>query len=80
MEEFSLIQRLNEKDDKKPSPLAEGISYQQYEIEVEGKVRNISIPLREAENFEDAVTEYEQPLTRKALKLILREFRGIRGE
>lgn len=79
MEDFSLIKRLNNIEDDKISPLAEGISYQQYEIEVDGNVQLVNIPLREAENFENAITEHKDPLTRKTLKVLLREYRGVRG-
>ncbi len=79
MEEFSLIQKLNEKEDTKSSPLADGVSYQQYEIDVDGVVQLVNIPLRETENFEAAIVEYNKPLNRKAMKLFLREFRGVRG-
>lgn len=79
MEDFSLIKRLNETKDDESSPLAEGISYQQYEIEVDGHSQIINIPLREAEKFENAVIEEKNPLTRKTLKLLLRNHRGIRG-
>lgn len=79
MEDFSLIQKLNKKNSKEDSPLAEGVTYQQYEIEVDGAVQVVNIPLREALNFESAITEQKNPLTRKSLKLLLREYRGIRG-
>jgi len=79
MKDFSLLKRLNDTKDEKLSPLAEGISYQGYEIEVDGVVQSVNIPLRESENFESAVTNHKNPLTRKTLKLLLREYRGIRG-
>jgi len=78
MENFSLIKKLNKSDDKKPSPMAEGIKYQQYELEVDGKVQVVNIPLRETESFEKTIIETEEPLTRKSLKKILREHRGVR--
>ncbi len=79
MKDFSLIKRLNESTDEETSPLATGISYQQYEIEVDGVAQLVNIPLREADCFETAVTEQKNPLTRKTLKLLLREYRGVRG-
>ncbi len=79
MDDFSLIKRLNEKEDNNTSPLADGVPYQQYEIDVDGKVQLVNIPLRESENFETAITEHNKPLTRKSMKLFLREFRGVRG-
>jgi len=79
MEDFSLLQKLNKKQTEKDSPLAEGVTYQQYEVEVDGAVQVVNIPLRESLNFEAAITEQKNPLTRKSLKLLLREYRGIRG-
>lgn len=78
MKDFSLIQRLNKKDDDKSSPLAEGVSYQKYELEVDGKVQVVNIPVRETDAFENTIVEVKEPLTRKTLKQILREHRGIR--
>jgi len=77
MTDFSLIERLNKKEDE--SPLAKGVQYQQYELEVDGKQQTVNIPLREAENFEEFVVNNNNPLTRKSLKGILRQFRGVRG-
>ena len=78
MQDFSLIQRLDKEKDVPSSPMAEGISYQQYELEVDGKVQVVNIPLRETEAFEHTITESEGLLTRKMLKRILREYRGVR--
>jgi len=80
MKEFSLIKKLNHSKAEKQSPMAEGVDYQKYEVEVDGKVQIVNIPVREIDNFENAVTEQKNPLTRKSLKLILREHRGVRGE
>ncbi len=80
MKDFSLLKRLNKTKTEKTSPLAEGISYQKYEVEVDSKVQLVNIPLRESENFEKAITEHKKPLTRKSLKILLREFRGVREE
>jgi hypothetical protein len=74
-----LNKKLSEDEDKKSSPLAEGIKYQQYEVEVNGKPTTVNIPLREAANFEARIVEHDGALTRKTLKVLLREFRGIRG-
>jgi len=79
MNDFALIEKLNTKKEENTSPLAEGIEYQEYELTVDGKAQSVSIPLREAENFEKYLTESNITLTRKALKVILREFRGIRA-
>lgn len=81
MNGFSLIKQINEgkKEVVDDSPLAAGIQYQQYELEVEGKERVINIPLREADNFEQAVGELKQDIDSATLKQLLRDFRGIRG-
>jgi len=79
MEDFSLIYQLNKKESQTSSPLAKNITYQQYEIEVDGAVQVVNIPLRETLNFETAIMEQEKPHTRKSLKLLLRKFRGVRG-
>ncbi len=77
MTDFSLIERLNTKEEE--SPLAKGVQYQEYEITVDGNPQTVNIPLREADNFESFITENDSPLTRKSLKVVLRQFRGIRG-
>ncbi len=78
MGDFSLIERLNTKKDN-TSPLARGVQYQQYEIDVDGNPQTVNIPLREAENFEAFMVDNNTPLTRKSLKVILRQYRGVRG-
>ena len=79
MKNFSLLKKLNELKDSKKLPLAEGIKYQQYELEVDGKPQIVNIPLKETEQFEKTITKINVPITRKMLKKILREHRGIRG-
>lgn len=79
MENFSLIKKLDEQKDADPSPLAESIPYQQYELEVDGKVQVVNIPIKEIDAFENTIVETKEPLTRKSLKRILREHRGVRG-
>lgn len=82
MSSVPLLNQLNKKLNEDPvdaSPLAEGIEYQEYELEVDGKSATVNIPLREASNFEARIVEFVEPLTRKTVKLLLREFRGIRG-
>jgi len=79
MNNFALIDELNTKKEENTSPLAEGIEYQEYELTVDGKPQSVSIPLKESENFEKYLTESNIILTRKTLKVILREFRGIRA-
>jgi hypothetical protein len=80
MENFSLIKKLNAFEEDNPSPMAEGIKYQQYELDVDGKVQVVNIPLRESDAFEKTITETKEPLTRKTLKRILREHRGVREQ
>ncbi len=79
MEDFSLIYQLNKKETDVHSSLAEGVTYQQYEIEVDSVVQVVNIPLRETLNFETAIAKQKKPHTRKSLKLLLREYRGVRG-
>jgi hypothetical protein len=79
MEKFSLIKKLDEIKDAPPTPLAKGISYQQYELEVDGKIQLVNIPLKETDAFENTIVEEKDPLNRKSLKRILREHRGVRG-
>jgi len=78
MHEFSLIKQLNNVEVKQPCGLAEGIRYQQYELTVEGGIITVNIPLRESEHFETALSERNTIITRQSLKILLREFRGIR--
>ena len=73
-----LNKKLAEEANEESSPLAEGIKYQQYELKVDGKPFNVNIPLREAANFEERIVKQDE-LTRKIMKALLREFRGIRG-
>ncbi len=81
MKDFPLIIDLNAPIlSTEPSPLGEGIQYQQYEVEVEGTLQLINIPAREIDNFEKAITENINPFTRKSLKVLLREYRGVRGQ
>jgi len=79
MKDFFLIQQLNTNEEQSKSPLGEGVVYQQYEVEVDGNIEVVNIPLREAENFEVAVNEHDKLLVRKTIKRLLRTFRGIRG-
>lgn len=79
MKDFSLIKQLDEDDKEASRILPDGIEYQQYELHVEGNERVVNIPIREAERFEQAVTEMTESLNRTTLKQLLREFRGIRG-
>jgi len=78
MHDFSLIKQLNTVDVKQPCGLAEGIVYQQYELKIEGGLVTVNIPLRESEHFETALSKHDSEITRQSLKLLLREFRGIR--
>lgn len=79
MKSFSLIKELDEKKDAAPADLTESITYQQYELEVDGKIQVVGIPIRETEAFENTIVETKDPLTRKSLRRILREHRGVRG-
>ena len=79
MKDFSLIKQLDEDDKNDGRILPDGIEYQQYELKVDGNERVVNIPIRECDEFEKVITEMSEPLNRKSLKLLLREFRGIRG-
>ncbi len=82
MSSVPLLNQLNKKLNEDPanaSALAEGIKYQEYELEVDGNPATVNIPLREASNFEARIVNITTPLTRKLVKMLLREFRGIRG-
>lgn len=79
MSDFSLIKQLDEGEKESARILPDGIEYQQYELIVDGNERVVNIPVRECEKFEQVVTEMTEPLNRKTLKMLLREFRGIRG-
>ena len=79
---FSLIQQLDTKfssvGDQKPD-LPEGIKYQEYTIECEGKDINVLIPLRECEAFETTLEKQYKYLDRESLRLLLRNHRGLRA-
>jgi len=73
MKDFTLIKSLEEGES---APERLGIKYQQYEIDVDSKPTNILIPLRECENFEQNIGNFEN-ITKSNLRTLLREHRGI---
>jgi hypothetical protein len=78
MENFSLIKELDKNKDAEAAPLTESIPYQQYELEVDGTIQVVGIHIKEIEAFENTIVETKEPLTRKALRRVLREHRGVR--
>jgi len=78
MSMFSLIKQLNDVDDTKKTTLAKGVPYQQYDIMVDGVEQCVNIPLKEAANFEKQVEKLTTEMTRQALKVLLRNHRGLR--
>ena len=77
MKDFTFIKSLNETKEEKISP-STGINYQEFFITLEEKELKVLIPLRESDNFEEALSENIINTTKDLTKL-LRQFRGIRG-
>ena len=77
MEKFSLFKQLKESAGI-PKPDSNAITYQSYDLPVDGKEISVLIPLRECEAFESTVGEYEK-INKKDLRQILRTHRGIRA-
>lgn len=79
MKSFPLIKELQ--NPKERVPLAPGVQYQEWNVEVKGHAESVKvhIPIRETENFTNALVEYRDNLDDDTLKIILREHRGIRG-
>ena len=76
---FTLIEKLNTpdiiKEDK--NPYMHGITYDTYEILVNGKQEEVLIPLKESDNFEKSLMNVNS-LDENDLRKLLREHRGIR--
>ena len=79
MKSFPLIKELQ--NPKERVPLAPGVQYKEWSVNVEGRADPVivHIPVRETENFTNALVEHYKNLDDDALKKILREHRGIRG-
>jgi len=79
MKSFPLIKELQ--NPKERVPLAPGVQYQEWSVEVKGHTDpvKVHIPIREKDGFADSLVKHRNHLDDDALKLILREHRGIRG-
>lgn len=75
MSEFSLIKKMSEEPEKRLLP--EGVTYKQFTVRVDNADTIVHIPLREAEDFKNRITESEK-ITQRMFKSLMREFRGIR--
>lgn len=78
MSRFTLINKLDDehKEQVSKDPNAPNITYQRYDLDVNGKEQGVLIPVRESENFETCVSEMAYVSDQK-LKQIVREFRGL---
>lgn len=78
MSRFTLIDSLDEEHKEKAAkdPNAPNITYQQYDLDVNGEERGVLIPVRECNNFEEYVSKMTH-ITEPKLKQIVREFRGL---
>lgn len=76
MSDFPLIKQMINPEEQKKSMLPEGVPYQRFNVRVDGDEKTIHIPLREAQAFKDRIAE-EEKITKRILRSILREFRGI---
>lgn len=76
MKDFPLIRSLQTESVK--TPLPKGHQYAEYKVTMEGEEILVQIPLKESQNFEDALKE--TPIMDKySFKRIMRKVRGIRG-
>lgn len=75
MSKFELIKQLQEGPAEIEQPETSSITYQQYEIEIGKNTLIACVPLRECENFENALDNADE-LTQDALRDLLR---GVRG-
>ena len=74
MAKFSLIKDLEK---EQSNPKGTGITYQAYEVPVDGKPERVLIPLRECDKFVTSLEDYDK-LDQRSLKLLLRQHRGLR--
>jgi hypothetical protein len=75
MSDYKLIKDVKNFDleeAKKPK-----INYADFEVIVEGKKVAIGVPAREAERFQNLLTENHN-FTRRQFRGVMREFRGVR--
>ena len=78
MSRFKLINDLDDEHKKEAAkdPNAPNITYQQYDLDVNGQERSVLIPVRECENFETRLSNMTL-ITEQKLKQVVREFRGL---
>ena len=75
MADYELIKKVKNLDLeelKKPK-----IDYDDFDVVVEGRKIAIGIPAREAERFQNLLTENDS-FTRRQFRAVMREFRGVR--
>jgi len=73
--DFSLIKQLNNNESSLTLP--KGIKYVEKTVTVGNKTITASIPLRESENFDKAISEHGKYLKYDDFKEILYNLRGI---
>jgi hypothetical protein len=78
MSRFSLINNIDDQHKKEAAkdPNAPNITYQRYDLDINGHEQGVLIPVRECENFETRVSSMAH-LSSQKLKEIVREFRGL---
>lgn len=79
-QDYKLFRELSNKKEDNNQPVVVNtptIKYQEYELTVENKQQTVLIPLRECENFENTLSEYEF-INKLQLRKILYKHRGMR--
>ena len=66
------VKNLDLEELKKPK-----IDYSDFEVVVEGRKIMIGVPAREAERFQNLLTEKDN-FSRRQFRAVMREFRGVR--
>lgn len=74
MSQYSLLKNLEAEATK---PKGTGITYQRYTLPIGNKEKDVLIPVRECDNFESSLEDFEE-LTERDLKGLLRKHRGLR--
>ena len=75
MSDYELIKKVKNLDlDELKKPK---IDYSDFEVMVEGKKVTIGVPAREAERFQNLLTERDT-FTRRQFRAVMRDFRGVR--
>ena len=78
MEKIELLRKINQdlKEGVKKKDPTSDIKYQNYDLIINDMEYIVSVPLRESENFEKAVSEAVIG-SKRELKNLLRQFRGF---